>query len=143
MKKILLSIGILLCSAAAFAQGTALKLTLTDGTSDTYLLNEKPAITFSGSDMLIATPEISSTYPRADVQSMIFTDSPDSGIEQTGNDTLYIYTNNTFTCEGHQITVYTLSGAVEAIGFGSVSLAGLPKGIYIINVNNKSIKVIR
>ena len=48
-----------------------------------------------------------------------------------------------FSCQGHEIQVYTMSGMQIAAGIDSVSLRNLSDGIYIIRANNQSIKVVK
>lgn len=143
MKKIILSLGLALLSATAFAESTVLILKLSDGKSDTYLLNEKPVITFEGANMLITTSDLSNSYARADVKSMEFS-SDDSGITlPVEHNTTYSYRDNVFSCQGHMIEVYSISGTRVASARDAVSLADLPAAPYIINVNNESIKIIK
>lgn len=144
MKKSVLFSTILLLSAGAASadEATALRLTLADAGTEVFCLDEKPQITFSGTEMTITSQALSATYERSEVKAMDF-------IEVTSVDALsadevcYTLHGNEFSCPGQAVAVYSLAGTQVAAGTGSVSLADLKAGIYIINVNHKSIKVIK
>ncbi len=144
MKKSVLFSTILLLSAGAASadEATALRLTLADAGTEVFRLYEKPQITFSGTEMTIASPTLTATYGRSEVKAMDFIEV--SSVEALPADEVsYTLHGNEFSCPGQAIAVYSLAGTKVASGTGSVSLADLEAGIYIINVNHKSIKVIK
>lgn len=128
---------------AARADSLALRVTLNSGESESYALDEQPHVRFADGMMEISSTVLEASYPRSEVKSMDFT-SVTTGVGTLEEDTVrYVFRNNVFECEGHGIRVYDLGGSCVAAGTGIVSLQELPAGIYIINVNEKSIKVIK
>ena len=139
-RSIILMMG--LCAfVGATAQEKALRVELTDGKAEYFKLAENPVMTFEGENVRIASPALTSDYPRADVVSMTFVDASAGISAPAQNATVYSYDGTTFSCPGNAITVYDLQGVRLADAADSVSLAGFPAGVYVIRTNNKSIKV--
>lgn len=144
MKLFYVLLALLTCGQAAEAASSYLRVSLNNGKVECYSLGDTPAVTFSGEHMLIATPKVSSSYPRADVEAIDFTPLPAmSEIVTADSGVVYTYDGRVFTCEGAIIDVYDLSGAVVASHSDSVSLEALTAGVYIVKVNNQSIKICR
>lgn len=122
---------------------TMLRVELADGTKPTFLLSDTPKATFSGDIMTIATPEISVSYPRADVVKMDFT-TTDAGINGIRDlDTpCFSYIDGTVKCEGSEITIYNISGSLIASGYGEFNTAGLTPGCYIVVTKTNSVKIV-
>lgn len=130
-------------SPAVLAVETALKVLLTTGGSETYVLAQKPTVRFDGTRMLVETPTVNAGYQRSEVKSMTFV-SVDAGVDDVKADgVVYVYKDNVFECADHDIRVFDMSGRQAAAGHGSVSLAGCTSGVYVVNVNGKSIKVVK
>ena len=73
MKKIPIILSALLLSAmSAAADETALRLSLRDGSSATYVLSDRPVISFSGEQMMIECDNASTAYNRSEVTSLAF-----------------------------------------------------------------------
>lgn len=141
MKKLILSMMMLSASLGAFADGTALKVSFTDGSSATFVLSDKPRVSFSGDDMNIVSSDASTSYPRQEIASITFIDS-DAGVDGILSDKLvYRYDGNAFEAQGLDISVYSISGALMTQGRDAVSLASVPAGIYIVKAGNQSIKI--
>lgn len=141
MKKIFLLIAILCCTAIANAAGKALQITFVNGTKAVYALDKEPTVTFSGDDFTIKSADVETSYKRADVDNFKFV--VDSGIVDLTNAVRYSYSNNTFSCPDHEIKVYSLGGTLAAAGRDSISLRQLPNGVYVVRVNNHSIKIVK
>lgn len=124
---------------------TALRIWLVDGTQATYVLDTHPTVTYPGSDMTIATATASATYPRADIVKMDFTDAGSGSVSQilAQYPGAMAYTGGNIVAEGLEIKVCDLSGRIRLSGFGSVSVAGLPAGVYIATAGNMSLKIVR
>lgn len=142
MKKLFALIAILCCAVSMQAADKALRIELNDNTTALYALSEQPTVTFAGTDVVIKAADAETNYPRADVKNFTFVDET-SGIKNPGSATLYSYKDNVFSCPGHEIQVYNLSGQHVADGMDSVSLRDLSDGVYIIRANNQSIKVVK
>lgn len=143
MKKTLILLAAALSALAANAGNYALKVNLRQGSSATYILSDKPVITYSGNDVIIKSQGIEDSYLLSDVKSFTFTENGTSGIESVTDNVTYEFHDNVFTCEGQVITVYNLSGRKVASGSNSVSLESLDRGIYIVNTGNRAIKVMK
>lgn len=134
---LLLSLSAGVCHAA----DVSLRVTLNDGSSETYSIDKRPRISFDMTDMIVSSEQFSSSYARTDIRSCDFVSGATSTVDASvARETVYRFENDDFCCEGGYITVYTPHGAVVAQGRNRISLATLAKGLYIINVNNKSIK---
>lgn len=144
MKKISVLFLLLLSAAVGRASELSLRVNLSDGRTETYSLDEHPRISFDETNMLVGSDKLSASYSRDEVKSFDFVKKQSSSIDTAiGEETVYSLRDNVFTCEGKTVTVYSASGTAVAAGEGSVSLEPLARGLYIITVNNKSIKYIK
>lgn len=129
---------------------TALVMAKSDGTTETFLLSQKPEISFGESDCTLSTTDYTVSIPRGDIADFHFTDvataisSPctDGGVKVRLAD-------GVLTIQGaieNAVAVFDVSGkAVNANATTNgttctVALAGLPKGIYIVKYGNNTIK---
>lgn len=144
MKRVLLSMFVLLCQIVVFAEGSALLVTLSDGSTAGYLLSEKPTVTFGESTLLIKSSEASTEYNRSDVKRFTFVDADVLGIDPLSKgSTVFEYKNNTVRMEGAPIIIYRVNGELIKKGIGTVSIEDQPSGVYIIKMNSQSIKVVK
>ena len=143
MKKIIFTLLLLICQTLAFANGSALLVTLKDGKKAGYILSEKPSVTFAGSKMIIKVNDASTEYNVADVSTFTFVDESEiSGIDQLSQgSTKFEYRNGTVKAEGATIQVFTLDGKQLKSGVSTVSLIGQPNGVYVVKMNNQVIKI--
>ena len=132
---------------------SALTVHVKDGSKVTFLLSERPAVTFSDGYLLITSDDADASYPLSDVVKFTFGDVDE---ENTGIDSLPV-DETTFGYDGGAIVVtglkpgstakvYTIGGMMvhsESISDGSWTypLSSLSSGIYIININGKSFKI--
>lgn len=142
------AIAVSLCTisgAQATAGNVALQVMLNNGKAEVFKLEEKPAISFSPDEMLISTSSLSSSYPRTDVQTMMFLDNVATTARPSLSDdsVSYSYENGVFTCAGHEIAVFNVNGERVETSRDSISISSLPSGVYIINVNGRSIKIMK
>lgn len=143
MRKLYVLLALLTGGLFATGANSYLRVTLNNGRVEGYRLGEKPIISFSGDNMLVATSKVTSEYQRDDVKAVDFTVSLDEWDVNADCDIMSRYEGHQFICAREEIHVYDMSGALVAMGFGRVSLASKPKGVYIVKVNNKSIKIQR
>lgn len=121
-----------------------LKLSLTDGSSKTFLLSEKPVIAFPGEQMTVTTPEVSFECDRTDVANMEFTEAPEAGIKDVqAAENLFSYLNDMIECPGSTIEVYDLGGMLRASGREVLSTSALASGIYIVRTNQHVVKIVK
>ncbi len=142
-------------TAAAQEALTVLQLHLTDGTTDKYLLAEKPVVTFSDGNLLITSSAVTSTYEFSAVESYDFGIDTTTGVDGIGAE------DNTFSFQlaGDVLTVaspelsvvevYALNGvkaaaATAADGVATVDLAALPAGVYVVATNcHAAVKIVK
>lgn len=141
MKKLILPVLMLFASFGAFAEGTALKVLLTDGSSATFVLSEKPTVSFSGTEMNIVSPDASTSYHRSDVASISFVKEISAIRDVEATDAIYRFIDNVFEAQSCEISVYSLSGVKVAQGFDCLSLESLQSGVYVVTAGNQSIKI--
>ncbi len=89
MRKLYVLLALLTGGLFANGANSYLRVTLTDGKVEGYRLGEKPVITFSGDNMLVATSKVSSEYLRDDVKAVDFTVSLDGWDVNADCDVLY------------------------------------------------------
>lgn len=141
MKKLLLPLLLLHVALVASAADTALKVLLTDGNSATYMLSDKPKVTFTGEDMNIVSSSASTSYQRSTVASVTFVDAESAIGDIRAKAVTYRYAGSRFEAEGCDITVYSITGATMLRGTDSVSLEHLEPGVYVVKAGNQSIKI--
>ena len=148
--KLLLSFMLLFVCATAFAP-SALVVELRDGSSATFLLAEKPRVTFAGEQMDIVSLSASMEFNRRDVKNWHFASAPTS-IKDVTVDAKATLDGNTLIISGiaedTAITLYTVSGAVVKRstvinGNCTIPLDGLASGIYLVKYNNTTFKFLK
>ena len=150
MKKIALSLLVALsCISAKAADGKSLFVSFNDGSKIELALSTLPEVTFGNDKMTVKSTATTVSYELWKVST--FTYGTTTGIKQ-------VETNNKFAFEGDRIIVdgtnnkinaFALDG--KAIGLSPttaegktiINLNALTHGVYIIKINNKSIKVAR
>lgn len=132
---------------------TVLTVHVKDGSEVSFLLSERPSVTYSDDYMLITSADAETSYPLSDVLKFTFEeiDGEDTGIDST------IAAEASFSLDGGVIVVsglkagstaqvFTLGGVMvhsESVDSGSWSypLSSLSSGIYIISINGKGFKI--
>lgn len=143
MKKITLIASALCFVASAFANQTALKLSMLDGSTFSYLLEEQPVLTVEDENVNIATSDASASYKRADVKDFTFVKEP-SGIKEITDSKSYIsYDGRSIVVPGNEITIYSLSGSRVAAARESVNVESLPAGTYVATAGKHTLKFIK
>lgn len=149
MKKIALSLLIALsCISAKAADGKSLFVSFNDGSKIEFALSTQPEITFGNDKMTVKSTATTASYELWKVST--FTYGTTTGIKQVEN--------NKFAFEGDRIIVDGTNNKVSAFALDGkaiklspitagdktiINLSELTHGIYIIKINNKSIKVAR
>lgn len=150
MKKIALSLLVALsCISAKAADGKSLFVSFYDGNKIEFALSTLPEVTFGDDQMTVTSTATTTSYELWKVST--FTYGTITGIKQ-------VETNNKFAFEGDRIIVEGTNNKVRAFALDGTAvtlspiLAGdktiipldeLTHGVYLININNKSIKVAR
>ena len=150
MKKIALSLLIALsCISAKATDDKSLFVSFNDGSKIEFALSTLPEVTFGNDKMTVKSTATTASYELWKVST--FTYGTTTGIKQ-------VETNNKFAFEGDRIIVdgtknkistFALDGKAiklsptTAEGKTIINLNALTNGVYIIKINNKSIKVAR
>lgn len=150
MKKIALSLLVALsCISAKAADGKSLFVSFNDGNKIEFALSTLPEVTFGDDQMTVTSTATTASYELKKVST--FTYGTTTGIKQ-------VEANNKFAFEGDRIIVdgtnnkvraFTLDGTavpLSPILAGDktiIPLEDLTHGVYLIIINNKSIKVAR
>ena len=130
----------LACQTLAFADGSALLITFTDGTTASYVLSEKPRVTFGQGTLLITSAGASAEYERATISRFTFVDAAELGIGSlTEGSVAFEYVR----LAGAPIEVFTTGGTLIVRGTDSVSLSGLPSGIYVVRSGRHTVKIVK
>lgn len=143
MKKYLILLALALTGFVAKAENYVLKVTLQGSTSATYVLDARPIISYSGNDVIIKSQSLEDKYAINEVESFTFVDEAEMDVDNLTQNVTYQFHNNVFTCEGHDIRVFNISGQQVAAGNSSVSLESLEHGIYIVSTGKRAIKVMK
>ena len=150
MKKIALSLLIALsCISAKATDGKSLFVSFNDGSKIEFALSTLPEVTLGNDKMTVRSTATTASYELWKVST--FTYGTTTGIKQ-------VETNNKLAFEGDRIIVdgtnnkistFALDGKAIKIspttaeGKTIINLKALTHGVYIIKINNKSIKVAR
>ena len=151
MKKIALSLWVALCCITAnAANDKSLFVTFNDGQKVEFALSTTPEVTFGNDQMTIKTTETTASYDLWKVTTFTY-GSTSTGIQQ-------VETNNKFALEGDRIIIDGTNNKVSAFALDGkavtlspitmgdktiVNINELTHGVYIIKINNKSIKIAR
>lgn len=156
MKKILLFIllaGLLLPATKVCAEGQTLVLHHADGTTSEVELQTMPRIRLSADKMTITSQGISQEYAKTDVVRFTYK-GVGTGITTVKPTARYRVEDNGqvtfFGTEAGRIRVYNSNGVQmpvslsnDAAGNAILPLNTLPQGVYIVNINGRTIKFIR
>ena len=134
-------------------KGYTLVVLLKSGHEDKYVLKERPEAWLQGTQLRIESATMSTSYERTDIEKFYFLDKDGnpSGIkavaEADASLTVRQLSNGQLLvsglADGDAVRVFDLSGrllnTIKADGSDtlSINLLQQPKGVYIININNK------
>lgn len=120
---------------------TQLTLTLTDGSTPSYLLADKPVLTISGDDLVVTTAAATASYPRSSIEKIQFSnvDAAVETIEASGTQ-MFAYINGTIIADG-AISVCDLYGRNVLNGSDSLNVSQLASGTYIVRTVNHTVKI--
>lgn len=150
MKKIALSLWVALCCMTAHAaDGKSLFVSFNDGSKIEFALSSLPEVTFGDDKMTVKTTSTTASYELWKVST--FTYGTTTDIKQVNQDTRFAWEGDRIIVDGkaNKLSIYSLDGKAVSISpiinndKTIISLEGLTKGVYIIKINNKSIKIAR
>lgn len=147
MRKLLLSVLISFCCLLAKAEEKSLIITFSDNTTQTFVLSSSPQISMANDKMTVTTNSTTAEYDLYKVKTFTFSGTTDiQNIEdktsiRTEGDKIIIPEVNAririFAIDGKSISITP----IQINGQTIISLYTLPTGIYIININGKSVKI--
>lgn len=144
----------LLLPLSAMATESTLVVELTSGETANYLLQEKPVLTFDGTQLTITTEAVQTGYERALVKRFYFI-GDFTGIKETAKNAVVYKQTDADHLEisglsaNDRIIIYNMSGVqVGSVSRESdkavVSLSGVQRGIYLVKVGNiQTIKFVK
>mgnify|MGYP002671837651 FL=1 len=150
MKKIALSLWVALCCMTAHAaDGKSLFVSFNDGSKIEFALSSLPEVTFGDDKMTVKTTSTTASYELWKVST--FTYGTTTDIKQVSQDIHFALEGDRIIVDGkaNKVSIYSLDGKAVSISpiinndKTIISLEGLTKGVYIIKINNKSIKIAR
>lgn len=132
------------------ANGKSLFVTFNDGLKVEFALSTSPEITFNNDLMTIKSTETTVSYELWKVNTFTY-GATSTGISQVETNSKYAIEGNHITIDGttNKIGIFTLDGMeihLSPIPTGdktTINLNELSHGIYIIHINNNSIKIVR
>jgi hypothetical protein len=154
MKRLLLGLLTALIVCPSFAQNT-LTIYQKDGQQFSFGFDDKPVITYTDTDLVLKTTKTEVQYPLASVAKFTFTDVEDAviPIKQDSNAAQLELDGYVVSITGAKadITVKVISPDGKTLGTyktdsnGSVtfSIADLPQGLYIINSENLTCRILK
>lgn len=159
MKKRQILIGILLCGAL-FTQAADVQSLVVEekgGSESIHTLNVVQCISFFGTNMIVKKKDATqSTYTTANVQKLLFglRNASALAVAPISGSTLIVYPNpssDVLFVKGINassiVAIYNLSGIVQTASITYLSdglqlnLSDLPQGLYLLQVNNQTIKI--
>ena len=149
MKKIALSLLVALsCISAKATDGKSLFVSFNDGSKIEFALSTLPEVTFGNDKMTVTSTATTASYELRKVST--FTYGTTTGIKQVENNK-FAFEGDRIIVDGthNQVSAFALDG--KAVSLSSIitgdktiiSLDSLTHGVYIIKINNKSIKIAR
>ena len=149
MRKLILTLLLLSVVVTHAQEYSKVVVTLTDGTSRTISLSEKPIVTIANEKLVIKTEMTTTEFDRANVSRFNFISDVD-GIEEIESDIQDVYNDGDHLCfsnlpENSLIEIYATDGTLlkreTASGTYKITLAELSAGVYIVSVNGVSTKI--
>ena len=149
MKKEILLFVLMLLPMVASADDAQIVIKQKSGNETVLKLSTNPVITFEGENMVVASDVIQISIPLDDIDDYVVSDGT-TAIEPVTTQPRFTRGHVIFSgvAAGSPVYIHTLDGKVvgkqvaDASGKADVSLENLPKGAYIINSQNNSIKVV-
>jgi len=139
-------------SAAAADKVNALIVQLKNGTQTKFILNEKPQISFAGTNLKVVSEKSETSFPMADVLRFTYDKEDVNGINEQVEDPAGISFEDGMLIvsqikKGADVCIYTTDGKLQKkltaqrTGTYRLSLSLLSKGVYLIKADNVTYKI--
>lgn len=145
----------LLCSLPSLAEEkTTLVIWTKNNTQVAYVLNEEPKISFTDTDMVVTVQNVEVSYPLSDMLRLTYADDEEMDITDlhTG-DSSFLFNGDCLLFPslkaGTTVSFYSLDGTlvfaktVSKQGEYAFSLSDLSSGVYMVNVNGITYKIVK
>ena len=154
MRKVVLLLFFSLLSGLMYAQEErALCLSMRDGSSVSFFINERPKMTFVADSVKIVSSASQTKVKRSDVLDIKFKmemlesieDVCENGTVEIGSEFIRVENMrpdgvvNVYSVDGRVV----VSGKVDGNGSAVIGLHSIPSGIYLLNYNDITIKFIK
>ena len=136
---------------AAMADDMVLQVWLADGQIVSINLNEEPRTTYNEGKLVITTTKTTITYPLENVKRYTYVSSANSINTPNTTGTTFSADGETLTFTGLKtdtsIMLYNVAGRLlhsitpDSAGHAVVSVSRLPKGVYIVKMNDATYKI--
>lgn len=156
MKKIIILFFLILVCHKIMAQDFNMQLVIwaKDGTRVVYILEEKPKITFTETDLVVTVKSIEVNYALENLAHFTYESSDNTAIKILETDeTLFKLKGESLFFpalkSNSSIAIYTVNGAlvmkktIQDNGEYALSLSNLNSGVYLIDVNGLTYKIIK
>ncbi len=144
----------LFCLSAAHAgePKNALLVLTKDNVKHLFMLDEKPEITFSGSELTVKSEKTTAAFSLSDVLRFTYQKEDEAGINELQADEVALdYVNGTLIISnlkaGESVGVFALDGkqvqklTARRAGTFRISLSAIPSGVYIVKAGVTSYKI--
>ena len=133
MRRLLILSFVFCLSLVAKAEDKSLFITFNDGSKAEFAMSQDPAISWGNDQMTVVVGSSTQTFELWRVSKFTFGTS--TGIREVKGNIV----------KGDNLRVYTLDGKAVSVPVsqGEINLDGLSKGIYIININGNTIKLMK
>ena len=155
MKNLILSVLLFFSALPCVAENkNTLVVHLTDGTSVSFLLAERPSVTFAGDSLRIVSSVAEAALLRCEVCRFEFVaDAASSVVDVPTASGECVISENLLSVSGLNagatVRLYSLDGRLlrtagaSAAGVASLSTDGLSAGVYVINFNSTTLKFLK
>ena len=155
MKKVVLLLFFSFLSGFVYAQEEqlALCLSMRDGSSVSFFLNEKPKMTFVADSVKIVSSASQAKVKRSDVLDIKFKMDVPNSIEDVCENGTVEFGSESIRIENMKpdcvVNVYSVDGRTvlskmsDSNGLAVIQLHAIPSGVYLLKYNDITIKFIR
>ena len=125
-----------------------------DHVKTTYMLSDKPQVTFEGNSLHIVSEKADATYNLLDIQNFTYETQSVTGVSELREEPATIdYNNGELVVSGLKangaVSIYAMDGKLvqqrtaSRGGTFRLSLSSLPHGVYIVKVGNITYKIMK
>lgn len=125
-----------------------------DSTKVAYALDEKPKINFTDTTLVISVKDAEVSYPLEDMLRFTYGDASESNIlDIHAGESLFLLDGNSLLfpslAAGTTVSLHALDGtpvftkSVSTAGYYAFPLSALSTGVYMVNVNGVTYKIVK